>query len=376
MRNIIWTYTLLLSLVLGLMSCNSNGDKAKKGFSIQGKLKNKGNISSLALHELTPSGLLLLDTAAVAEDGSFLMQGVLSEKTFCIIRFEENGDIALVVDTNAQFNLEIDANDPGNYVVSGPEENKQLKSLFNLNTSFYKSGRTIEKRFESYTPDKITAEVEEQIRFAFDSLQKAHQQGLMDLTETMSSSFVALFSTNFLLPDAPVSFLKVIDEKAQKNFANSKYAINLHGRVETLKKTDVGAPAPEITLSDPFGKTVSLSSFAGKIVLVDFWASWCAPCRKENPKNVALYNKYKSKGFEIFGVSLDDNRDAWIDAINKDKLLWPHGSDLQRWNSPLIGKYGIDGIPYTVLVDKEGKIIATKLRGAALENKLKEIFGF
>jgi alkyl hydroperoxide reductase subunit AhpC len=91
---------------------------------------------------------------------------------------------------------------------------------------------------------------------------------------------------------------------------------------------------------------------------------------------VLLYNKYKSKGFEIFGVSLDDDREAWIEAINKDKLLWMHGSDLQKWNSSLVGTYGIDAIPYTVLVDKDGKIIAKKLRGKELENKLKELFGF
>jgi alkyl hydroperoxide reductase subunit AhpC len=96
----------------------------------------------------------------------------------------------------------------------------------------------------------------------------------------------------------------------------------------------------------------------------------------ENPKNVTLYNKYKTAGFEIFGVSLDDNRDAWLEAVNKDKLLWTHGSDLLKWNSSVVSLYNISAIPYTVLVDKEGKIIAKELRGIELENKMKEIFGF
>ncbi len=376
MKNLFIVFSLFIVFGLTQTSCNSSDSKSKKGFTIQGKLKNAGTINSLALHELTPTGLVLLDTAAVGEDGSFTMQGVLPERTFCIIRFNQDGDIALVVDTNANFNLEIDANQPTEYVVSGPEENLNLKKLFNLNNSFFKLGQTIEQRFANYTPESMTSEVETEIRNAFDSLQSAHQNGLMELVETMPESFTALFASNFLLPDAPLSFLKLIDDNAQKNFPYSKYSNVLHTKVETLMKTDIGAAAPEITLSDPFGKSISLSSLTGKIVLIDFWASWCAPCRKDNPKNVLLYNKYKSKGFEIFGVSLDDNREAWIEAINKDKLLWSHGSDLQKWNSPLVGKYGIDAIPYTVLVDKEGKIIATKLRGEALEKKLKEIFGF
>jgi thiol-disulfide isomerase/thioredoxin len=376
MKKLFTVFSIFLAIGLTQMSCNSLESKSKKGFTIQGKLKNAGTITSLALHELTPTGLVLLDTAAIDNDGSFTMQGILPEKTFCIIRFDQDGDIALVVDTNANFNLEIDANQPTEYTVSGPDENLKLKKLFNLNTSFYRSGQIIEKRFEKYTPENMTPEVESEIRSAFDSIQTAHQKGLIDLVETMPESFTALFASNFLLPDAPVPFLKLIDGNAQKNFPYSKYSNYLHARVETLMKTDIGAAAPEITLSDPFGKSISLSALSGKIVLIDFWASWCAPCRKDNPKNVSLYNKYKSKGFEIFGVSLDDNREAWIEAINKDKLLWSHGSDLQKWNSPLVGKYGIDAIPYTVLVDKEGKIIATKLRGEELEQKLKEIFGF
>ncbi len=110
--------------------------------------------------------------------------------------------------------------------------------------------------------------------------------------------------------------------------------------------------------------------------LIDFWAGWCKPCRDENPNNVILYNKYKTKGFEIFGVSLDDNRETWIDAINKDKLLWMHASDLLKWNSPVVKQYSIENLPLTILIDREGKIIARDLRGEELKNKLESIFGF
>lgn len=133
--------------------------------------------------------------------------------------------------------------------------------------------------------------------------------------------------------------------------------------------------APEIALNNPFGQEIKLSSLKGKYVLIDFWASWCMPCRQESPNVVRLYNKYKNKGFTVYSVSLDNDREKWIEAIEKDGLIWPnHVSDLLQWNSPMPQLYGFNGIPYTVLVNPEGKIIGTGLRGTALEQKLEELF--
>jgi thiol-disulfide isomerase/thioredoxin len=132
--------------------------------------------------------------------------------------------------------------------------------------------------------------------------------------------------------------------------------------------------APDFTLKTPEGSEIKLSSLKGQYVLIDFWASWCGPCRQESPNMVRLYNEYKSKGFTIFSVSLDDNANKWKEAIKKDGLIWPsHGSDLQGWKTPLTQLYAFNSIPHTVLVNKEGKIIARGLRGTALENKLKTV---
>jgi thiol-disulfide isomerase/thioredoxin len=117
-----------------------------------------------------------------------------------------------------------------------------------------------------------------------------------------------------------------------------------------------------------------LSSLKGKVVLIDFWASWCGPCRKENPNVVRIYNKYHNEGFEIFGVSLDRNRDSWLKAIKNDNLSWIHVSDLKYWQSEGARLYGVNSIPFTVLLDKDGKILAKGLRGKSLEDKLEEIF--
>lgn len=136
---------------------------------------------------------------------------------------------------------------------------------------------------------------------------------------------------------------------------------------------NVGDIAPEISLPDPGGKVVSLSSLRGQYVLIDFWASWCRPCRMENPNVVRMYEKYKGKGFEIFGVSLDQSKGQWVQAIEVDQLSWIHVSDLAYWNSVVVPKYQIAGIPATVLLDKEGRIIAKDLRGEELDKKLGEV---
>lgn len=142
-------------------------------------------------------------------------------------------------------------------------------------------------------------------------------------------------------------------------------------------KTNVadGQAAPDLTMATPDGGSMSISDLRGKYVLVDFWASWCKPCRQENPNVVRVYNKYKDQGFEILGVSLDDNKDNWLGAIEQDGLTWQHMSDLKKWSSESVGVYGFKGIPYTVLIDPEGNIVAQHLRSRQLEEQLSAIFG-
>ncbi|MEL7533743.1 MAG: TlpA disulfide reductase family protein [Bacteroidota bacterium] len=146
-------------------------------------------------------------------------------------------------------------------------------------------------------------------------------------------------------------------------------------KAQLAKKLAVGAVPPEIELPNPDGKVIRLSDLKGKYVLLDFWASWCRPCRAENPNVVRVYDEYKNKGFEILGISLDRTRDAWIKAIADDGLNWKHVSDLQFWNSVAAKDYSVGSIPATFLLDKEGKIIAKNLRGPSLEAKLAEVLG-
>lgn len=170
-----------------------------------------------------------------------------------------------------------------------------------------------------------------------------------------------------------VPFAKIFIEQYRQT--DRLAAATVSKELNKMKAFAIGGEAPDFTMDTPEGEAVSLSDFRGKVLLVDFWASWCGPCRRENPHVVKLYNKYKDQGFDVLGVSLDKDKGRWLAAIEKDGLAWNHVSDLKYWSNAAAQLYGVKGIPHTVLLDREGKIIAHKLRGAALEAKLKEIFG-
>jgi peroxiredoxin len=171
-----------------------------------------------------------------------------------------------------------------------------------------------------------------------------------------------------------LALAKAAAEKT-KSEALVNFATSLGNQIQTNVKPGaitIGQPAPEIALADPKGKIITLSSFKGKYVLVDFWASWCGPCRGENPNVVQAYEKFKKKNFTVLGVSLDESKEDWEDAIKADNLNWQHISDLKKWESTVVSTYKIEGIPYNVLVDPNGIVIATELRGPALEETLKK----
>jgi thiol-disulfide isomerase/thioredoxin len=221
---------------------------------------------------------------------------------------------------------------------------------------------------------QVDQKQEKRIQAEFTQAQAASTSKIKALIPLMGSHLVALWATNFLPAEKEMASLVDIADRLGKARPNHPQVQQFVNNLQRLQGVNEGAMAPEINLATPAGPTLALSSLRGKYVLIDFWASWCGPCRRENPNVVKTYAAYKDKGFEIFGVSLDQNREAWLKAIETDKLVWKHVSDLQYWNSAGAQAYQVNSIPQTFLVNPEGRIIAKGLRGAALDNYLAKLF--
>jgi len=209
----------------------------------------------------------------------------------------------------------------------------------------------------------------------YQAIEKEVKTALEDFVKNHSKSPVSGYAIYYAFqnPNTPVEDLERIVSLLDKSTENTKYGKLGRERLNQIRGSMIGYEATNFAQADPTGKIINLKDLKGQFVLVDFWASWCGPCRAENPNVVRAYNKYKDKGFTVLGVSFDQNKEAWIKAIEKDNLTWTQISDLKGWGNEAGKLYGITSIPQNLLLNKEGKIVAKNLRGAELESKLEEI---
>ncbi|MCC5931347.1 MAG: redoxin domain-containing protein [Cyclobacteriaceae bacterium] len=355
---------------LTISACSQVASDGKE-ITIKGTVLNpsEGEITLVNLGDENP----VPQTIPLKPDNTFVHKIRLKEPEFFRITFFEKQANVIIL---SKFDIEITAdgsNRSGAFEVKGSPEMDDLKKIENLAKDFQAEVIPINDAFVA-AQQEGDMQTMEKIQKDYFEMEKRQKGKVKNAMKTMKPSLAMLSAlVNFNIED-DFPFYDSVTQVLKKEIPDSKYLAEIMEQVERERSLAVGYEAPDIVLPNPEGAMVSLSSLRGNFVLIDFWASWCRPCRVENPNVVRMYNKYNDKGFEILGVSLDRDRDSWLKAIQDDQLTWTHISDLKYFDSEASRLYNVQAIPFTVLIDPEGKIVSKNLRGKALEDKLEEIF--
>lgn len=369
--------TLVAVALLGLTNACQNASAAN-GYEVSGQLRNAAAGTTLHLSELTSSQFVERGTAKVDASGHFTFKGVLPvQEAVYQLKVDEPNQVLLVLDNKTHLTLAGDAkNLPASYSVKGSKDSQVMQELTQTLDASRTQMQTLVARYNTLKQAGRTDSLPA-IEARANAVQLGAARRAKGIIRRNATSVAAGFATlSFINPDEDFAFADSIAGIQQKSQPTSPFTQALTERLAPLRATAVGTEAPEVNLPQPDGKLLSLKSLRGKYVLVDFWASWCGPCRQENPNVVKAYNEFKDKGkgFTVYSVSLDQKKENWEQAIAADHLAWPnHVSDLKFWQSAGAAAYGVQAIPQSFLLDPQGKIIAKNLRGPALEAKLAEV---
>lgn len=367
------TKVFFLVLWVAAVSCNREASENEGSFHVHGTLHSAAP-GPVALTLLQDGEPVSTDTSTIGQNGKFEFEGTVPEPQIARLSISEDNSVLFVLDAE---DITIDGNARdllGTAHIEGSEESALLRSLMFSVAKDRDAQARLQRQFaRAQMADETDSLLHYQEQFLI--LQSANAERIKNFIREHSGSFAATFAAAEMLDrETQAAFLDSALVVFNRTKPKSPYVRQLNEWAKDRISIAPGSVAPDMSLPQPDGTALALSSLRGKYVLIDFWASWCGPCREENPHVVALYNRYKDRGFEIYGVSLDESKAQWLNAIEKDRLPWPQVSDLRGGSSIAVQLYNVTTIPATFLLDKDGKILSVDLRGAALAAKLRELF--
>lgn len=361
--------SIFILLLMSIAACSSTDNKSQ----LYGKISQHKN-TWLYLEQLQGPNIVKIDSIKTNDNGEFSFKKVVPEKDFYRLRVGESNVVFVVLDPkeSVQYINETPSLQQ-KYTLDGSEEGKLTLEIKAVKESIDLHRDSLMQILNA-APQEERMSLQSSIEQGFNVFVNKQLEKIRKYIIQNPDKIAPITAAEYLDPDQDFAAYDLLAINLKKNYPKSTFAQSFISRVDQMRITAIGMPAPEINLPSPAGNPIALSSLRGKVVLIDFWASWCGPCRKENPNVVKLYEEMKSKGFDIYSVSLDKDKAAWEKAIQADGLAWPsHVSDLGYWSSSVVKQYGFSGIPFTVLVDKEGKIVGKGLRGPDLENAVRKL---
>ncbi|MEI6766736.1 MAG: TlpA disulfide reductase family protein [Bacteroidota bacterium] len=329
--------------------------------------------NSASLYQMGQQNTILTQQQ-IDTTGKFTLLATIVKTDFFKLQLDQNNSIMMVLQPGEKIKITADGTDlASSIVIKGSPITEVVRQNERQLNRFKTQMDSLNNVYQMNIGSPKIDSLLKVLNVQYKALETKQAQFILDFMANNPSSLAILFLTDRLPVDENYDAYKKVDAALFAKYPDNIFVSSLHDKIQSTGLLFIGAVAPEINQPDTNGKMIALSSLRGNIVVIDFWASWCGPCRKENPNMVKLYAAFHSKGFEIFSVSLDKAKPAWVSAIKADKLTWTHVSDLKYWNSEAAKTYSVQSIPATFLLDREGKIVAKNLRGEDLYNKVQEL---